>query len=365
MNAQVALDYDVAAAMEGNRDAFDRLVRQCASMVCSIALAIVRNVDGSEDVAQDVFLAAWRGIGKLRNPASFVPWLRQVTRNRANEWLRENLREVPASELLHAAVDPRLSAVEAILRDEERDLLQRVIDDLPDEAREVVILYYREGSSVRHVAELLGIRDDAVKQRLSRARARIRTEMLEHFGQAVARTAPGAAFTLAVSSAIAVAAPTAAAATLTAHAAGGSKLAKLGLLGSGASLGGAVAIAAVLLGIRSVKKRARTDDQREQLDRFAGTAVLVVILAVLGFIASAFIQPHWVAASLVWIGYVAALGYLYRVRLPRVVAPILAAEREDDPAAALRHRREAIRSWFGFIAGFAAGSAALVWGILH
>lgn len=360
-----AIDYDVAAAMKGDRVAFDRIVESCASMVCSIALAILRNVDASEDVAQDVFLAAWRGLGRLRNPSSFVPWLRQITRNRAKEWLREHVREIPSTDLLQTAVDPRLSPAETLLRDEERELLAKVIDELPDDAREVVILYYHEGSSARHVADLLGIREDAVKQRLSRARARIRAELLDRFGSVVLRSAPGAAFVAAVSGAMVVAAPSAAAATMLAKAGGGSKLAKLLLLGGGAGIGGATGISAVLLGIRNVKKRARTGEQRAQLDRFTAAAVVVVLLAVAGFTVSAFVKPHWLAATIVWIGYVAGLGYLYRIRLPKIIAPILEAERGEDPAAEARHRREAMWSRIGFAAGVIAGTAGLIWGILH
>ena len=77
------LDAWVVAAARGDVDAFARLVSATSSLVSSIALAIVRDLDVSQDVAQDVFLVAWRDLRRLRNPASFLPWLRQMTRHRA------------------------------------------------------------------------------------------------------------------------------------------------------------------------------------------------------------------------------------------------------------------------------------------
>jgi DNA-directed RNA polymerase specialized sigma24 family protein len=79
-----SLDPLVAAAADGDGAAFATLDSETSGLVSSIALAIVRDVDLSRDVAQDVFLAAWRDLRKLRNPSSFLPWLRQIARNRAH-----------------------------------------------------------------------------------------------------------------------------------------------------------------------------------------------------------------------------------------------------------------------------------------
>src|SRR4051795_12660338 len=129
------LETDVRLAMTGDHDAFARLVEQSANVVCSIALAIVRNVQASEDVAQEVFLAVWTSLGKLRNPASFLPWLRQLTRNQANLWIRNHARERSDDDALAAAVDLRPSPPVELLQDEERRVLAAVIAELPEESR--------------------------------------------------------------------------------------------------------------------------------------------------------------------------------------------------------------------------------------
>ncbi len=61
----------VVAAAAGDREAFASLVQATQSTVCAITIAITGELASSEDVAQDVFVAAWTGIGQLRDPASF------------------------------------------------------------------------------------------------------------------------------------------------------------------------------------------------------------------------------------------------------------------------------------------------------
>ena len=86
------IDTHLPAAARGDRDAYGRIVAGCQSTVTSIALAIVRDVPASEDVAQEAFLSAWQNLRRLKNPDSFLPWLRQITRNLARDHLRAQRR---------------------------------------------------------------------------------------------------------------------------------------------------------------------------------------------------------------------------------------------------------------------------------
>src|SRR5262245_50560506 len=129
----MAIEGDVLAAQRGDQLAFTRLVDATCTLVSSIALAIVRDTDVSRDVAQDVFLAAWRDIGKLREPTSFLPWLRQVTRHRAYHVLRGLRRgrrrtaEQSTDAILEAVVDPRPDVHQDLLTLESRRLVADTI----------------------------------------------------------------------------------------------------------------------------------------------------------------------------------------------------------------------------------------------
>jgi RNA polymerase sigma factor (sigma-70 family) len=363
----LALEGDVRAAMHGDTDAYQRLVTRCANTVCSIALAIVRNVQASEDIAQEVFLVVWTSLRKLRNPSSFLPWLRQVTRNQAHLWLREHGREIADDAALAEAVDARPDPATALLDAEERRVLAAVIDDLPEETREVVILYYREGSSARQVADLLGLSEDAVKQRLSRARARMREEMLLRFGSMAARTAPAAGFATVIGAAVTLSAPSLSAAVTAgaAKAGGGTLGSMLLMLLKGAGGGAAGGIAGVVFGLRPLERTVFDEQESRELRRFKIAAIISVLAAALGFTLTAGWRPIWFWPSAVYFVFVIALSYLYKVRLPRILARRYAAERVADPRAEPRQRRQRMVSWIALIVGILCGAAGVVIGILR
>ena len=292
------LDDDVRLAMSGDAETFTRVVEGCASTVCSIALAIVRDVPASEDIAQEVFLATWQNLGRLRNPRSFLPWIRQITRNHARSLLRSRSAQPAADELLATVADARPNAADNLLRAEEREVLARVLDELPDESREVLLLYYREESSTAHVARLLGMSEAAVRQRLSRARARVREEMLEAFGSAARNSAPGAVF---VASSTAI---TGSKSLLAAKAAGiGALLGAIGIFMSFEHIGPAL------------------DDEEARGFRALGRDAMLIVIAACVLLPLALRLPHpRVWGLLVYLSYVIGMAALYHVRLPRILA---------------------------------------------
>jgi RNA polymerase sigma factor (sigma-70 family) len=372
----IALTQDLPAAARGDRDAFARLVDGTRSVVSSIALAIVRDPELSRDVAQDVFLAAWRDLGQLRDPQSFLPWLRQTTRHRAYHVLRTERRRAArvtldeTDTLLAGAVDTGQGADAALLADEDAQVVRAVLDALPDDTREVVTLFYREGRSSGQVAQLLGLSDAAVRKRLSRARETLRASLLDRFGDVARATAPGAAFTTTVMTALAVGAPstaTAAAAVSAPVAAGAAAslgAAKLASVLAAVLLPAAGGLAGVLFGTRQLKRQARSATELAALGRFElASSALVVLFAFafpLGFVLTG---SRW-APVLTFAAFIGALAALHTLWLPRIVAARHAIELAEDPVAAAaaraRERRVAIVGW---TAGIVCGTAGLLFGL--
>src|SRR3546814_19508394 len=109
MNAE-AIDLlirtELPAAARGDRDAYGRIVGACQNAVTAVALAITRDVPASEDIAQHAFLAAWQNLTRLQHPSSFLPWLRQITRNLARDHLRANRNLPPAAQGPETASPP-------------------------------------------------------------------------------------------------------------------------------------------------------------------------------------------------------------------------------------------------------------------
>lgn len=255
MNAE-ALDsligHDLPLASRGDTAAYSRIVGACQNSITAIALAMVRDVQASEDIAQEAFLSAWQNIRKLHNPSSFLPWLRQITRNLARDHLRARQRQPRAVEdadlAIELAADPAPGAMDTLLDAERTRVAAELISALPDESREVLLLYYREGQRSQQVAALLGLSDAAVRKRLSRARGAVRAELMERFAVFARASAPSVGFTTLVATHLGLLAPPSiATAALVGGAAGSGLAGKLGLGASSASAGAAGGGAAALL----------------------------------------------------------------------------------------------------------------------
>jgi RNA polymerase sigma factor (sigma-70 family) len=238
------LERELPAAASGCQHAYGRIVLACQNTVTAIALAITRDRQASEDIAQEAFVKGWQQLHQLRSSTSFLPWLRQITRNLARDWLRAQrgrpLTGEAAEVAMGMAADPAPGAADRLQRVEEEIAAEDIISALPADSREVLLLYYREGQRSQQVADLLGLSDAAVRKRLSRARALVRDGLLQRFGEFARSSAPSAAFATAVVSMVLVAAPgTASAAILlgTGVGVGGSKL---GLGGASAAGGTAM-----------------------------------------------------------------------------------------------------------------------------
>lgn len=310
MNGTV-LETDVLLARGGDHAAFTRIVERTANTVCAIALAIVRNVQASEDVAQETFVAAWSGLGRLRNPSSFLPWLRQIARHHAHLWRRRHEREILDDAALQDAVDGRPPADRALIEDEERRMLVAVLDELPDDAREVLVLFYREGSSTKQVAALLGISDEAVRQRLSRGRAMVRAELLQRFERAVTRTAPGAAFVAALATVLP--GPAAAAAMAAGSATGAATTATIAKAGAAGALLGWIG---VLVGMKLIGPPIDAEEAA-QLRRFRNR---MLVLVTLGAVAVAISSAKLLVMLFTIQAMYAVIAFAYIVQLRRILA---------------------------------------------
>lgn len=367
INEQIA--QHLPAARQGDRQSFNALVSATQTMVSSLALAVVRDVQLSEDIAQEAYLKTWQRLHHLKNSGSFLPWLRQITRNLARDHLRRRvLRPGDAGkgtniESQFGFAGPKhRSCEDRAIEDEQDRLIAETLEELPAESREVLTLFYREGHSSRQMASLLGLSDSAVRKRLERARGLLRSGVEERLGGALLSSAPGMAFTAAIGSMLASASPpAAAAATLGVGAKGAANLA--GTAGLGALAGLAGGIAGVVLGLRPSIQSSSDPEELEGLLRIRRLGVLTVILAVAALIVSAF-GTGWYAPTTVFVVFLAALGWQQMVLLPNVLATRHARERQVDPEAAKRQLRQRRLAWLGMIIGAISGGAGLIAGLV-
>jgi RNA polymerase sigma-70 factor (ECF subfamily) len=138
------------------------LVDRYGRAVLAVCLAKVGGRDDAEDLMQDVFVKAMTNIHGLRDFRSAGPWILKIARTTCIDYLR---RRRPTEQLS----DDAPAAVSASSASSEH--LRSAIRRLPPYYAEAISLYYLDGRSSLHVAELLGITPEAVRQRLVRARA--------------------------------------------------------------------------------------------------------------------------------------------------------------------------------------------------
>jgi RNA polymerase sigma factor (sigma-70 family) len=189
-------------SLTGDRSAFATIVKRYQSLVCSITYNATGSLSLSEDLAQETFLAAWKQLAGLREPARLRSWLCGITRFLVGKELRRQGREpIHAAEPLDAIQEPSSPemspSIVAVSREEEA-ILWRALERIPDAYREPLILFYREEKSVERVAAELELSEDAVRQRLSRGRKLLHEEVVAFVEGTLTRTAPGQSFSHAV-----------------------------------------------------------------------------------------------------------------------------------------------------------------------
>jgi len=178
-------DAVIARVLQGEKEAFYDLIRPCERTVYRTAFSVLKNTADAEDVAQEAVLSAFRHLADFRGESRFATWLVKITLNEARMRLRKQHRyschpidnDIPDGEreyLPGEFVDSRESPSEALERTELREILARALKSLSETDREVVVLRDVQELSIAETAEILGVREGAVKSRLLRARLRLR-----------------------------------------------------------------------------------------------------------------------------------------------------------------------------------------------
>jgi RNA polymerase sigma factor (sigma-70 family) len=353
---------DVTAAQLGDTGAFARLVARCQRSVCSIALAIVKDLDASEDIAQQVFIHIWQQLNTLQNPASFLPWVRQITRYRAFNYLRDNKVTATVSgadadaALAGFAGDTELT--DDLAKAQQNRIMADFISRLPEDSREIVLLFYREEQNSQQVAELLGLSESNVRKKLQRVRELLKQQLLAKYGRLILTTAPGLGLTAAICSALTMASPPLAAATVTTAASQSSGIGKIAMLLGGAMLGALAGVVGVIAGMHQPIKRANSIEQKQQLIKLRNQTVVWVLCC--GLLLTAgyeLTRGAWGPVS-AFAAFVSGLLW-FNLKVWQLLAPQL---KQKGNAA---YRKNQLWCAFGMLAGCGAGFAGLVIGLIN
>lgn len=175
----------VAAAKEGDRRAFDEVVRATSADTYALAFRLTANEEDAKDVVQEAYLRAYRGLDGFRGDASFTTWLYRITANCAStvtakrsRHRHDDIDDVDVADT-RPEINPEARAEGAALQER----LTAALASLPPRLRSVVVL--RDVYDLPHeaIATELGISEAAAKVRLHRARLRLRTALFPTRGE--------------------------------------------------------------------------------------------------------------------------------------------------------------------------------------
>jgi RNA polymerase sigma-70 factor, ECF subfamily len=167
---------DVENVIAGDASAFEGIVRRWQGPIVNLAYRFCRDRARAEDMAQDAFLRAYRGLASWRREAAFSTWLFALATN----LFRTDLRGVPAGTVpLDELPELRDShAVDGGLEDEDRDrVVRNAVYALPAKYREAILLFYFHELDVPAAARSLGLPEGTFKARLFRAREILRGKL--------------------------------------------------------------------------------------------------------------------------------------------------------------------------------------------
>jgi RNA polymerase sigma-70 factor (ECF subfamily) len=170
----------IRRAQAGDQEAFMELVVRHADRVYAALRRFGLDADEADEVAQEVFLRAWRGLARFEERSQFSTWLYRIAFNEAQR--RLSRRPPPRAEsdpdrddvVLSLPESPELGPEAQTLDREFEGALEQALDELPAEWRAAVVLRDIEGLSTRDAAEVVGIREASFKSRLHRGRMQLR-----------------------------------------------------------------------------------------------------------------------------------------------------------------------------------------------
>ncbi len=180
----------VAAARIGDQDAIGALYEKTYSKVYYTVKSIIKDEDTVFDIVQDTYIKAFAHLNSFQGDTKFLPWIRRIAANTARDWLKKKRpmlftelssgdeKDTPAEELFPDERSENLPD-QVIDQEETKRLIREIIEELPEDQRAAIGMFYYEEMSVKEIAAAMGVSESAVKSRLMYGRNKIETKVRE------------------------------------------------------------------------------------------------------------------------------------------------------------------------------------------
>jgi RNA polymerase sigma factor (sigma-70 family) len=179
----------ISQVLSGDQQAFAGLVNRYQNYVFTLVLRFTKSREDAEELAQDIFIKAYRSLADFRGAAKFSTWLYTIVNNTCITFLRKKKLEIHSldNEKVFEVADNQDSGFSAnqVEQKSRVAMVNKAIALLgPDDAM-VITLFYKGEQSLEEIAQVLGVEINTAKVRLHRARARLKEKMQVHFSDEV------------------------------------------------------------------------------------------------------------------------------------------------------------------------------------
>jgi RNA polymerase sigma-70 factor, ECF subfamily len=193
-----AAEFSIQALRGGDRAEIARMVDHFSGPIYRLALKMLNSPQDAEDVLQETFIKALRGLAAFEGRSSLSTWIYRIAVNEALMMIRQRRPDLVSIERETDSDDDSQEELQLVdfcclpedelLSSEARKFLDQAIEALPETLKVVFILRDIEGLSIRDTAETLNLTETAVKTRLLRARFHLRNQLSTYYAERLAET---------------------------------------------------------------------------------------------------------------------------------------------------------------------------------
>lgn len=180
----------ISSVLQGDQAAYGELVETYKGYVFTLVLRFIKSREEAEEVAQDIFIKAYRNLADFRGASKFSTWLYTIVNTTCITHLRKKKLEVHSldNEKVFASADNIDSGYSAnqVEQKSKMSMVTRAIAMLSPDDAEVITLFYKAEQSLEEIGRIMGLEPNTVKVRLHRARQRLKEKMETHFAHEIA-----------------------------------------------------------------------------------------------------------------------------------------------------------------------------------
>jgi RNA polymerase sigma-70 factor (TIGR02954 family) len=160
----------IKKAQKGNIASFELLITNHRQAMYYMSKTILKNDEDCADAIQESVIKAFLNIHKLKEPTYFKTWLLRIVMNECYQLIRKSINVIPLDSILEPAYDQSMS---------EHLEMEEALNQLSNEQRQLLLLFYTVGLSIKEITEVLDLPENTVKSKMHRARQKMKDYLKE------------------------------------------------------------------------------------------------------------------------------------------------------------------------------------------